>query len=209
MAVLAAMTALTGLSGAIGGNTSPSVYVSLDTDGSAIWRTVFTTPVTLNWKRPPTATTAVLTVTSLSKMASITGLTGESYELELPAASSAKEENVYRLVLDFDDGNSATGCIGVVTSAATGASATAPVKSASDGEWGRFRRSAVALVPCGTTALTLDGTPVDTHLGGAKGWYAFGKYRADRDIEAVLSDAGGDTVVDLYAVGFGTTVNLR
>jgi hypothetical protein len=124
MAALAATMALAVSPEAWGGNTSLPAYVSLDAESTAIWRTAFSSTVTLKWKIPPTATKATLTVSSATRVASMADLTVESYVLQLPPATSAKDENVYTLVLDFDNGHSVTGQVGVVTSAAAGASAT-------------------------------------------------------------------------------------
>ncbi len=209
MAALAATMALAVLPEAWGGNTSSPAYVSLDVESAAIWRTAFSSSVTLKWKMPPTATKATLTVSSATRVASMADLVAESYELQLPPATSAKDENVYTLVLDFDNGHSITGQIGVVTSAAAGASATTSVRSAEDGAWNRFRRSAVALVPHGTTGVTVDGAPAVPYLGGAEGWCVFGAYRGAYDFQAVLSDASGETTADLSAIAAGITITLH
>ena len=206
---LIALAAVAVMSEVCGNNTSPAAYVSLDNESAAIWRTAFSGTVTLKWKLPPTATKATLTVSSATRMASMTDLTVESYVLQLPPATSAKDENVYTLVLDFDNGHSVTGQIGVVTSAAAGASATTSVRSAEDGAWNRFRRSAVALVPHGTTGVTVDGAPAVPYLGGAEGWCVFGTYRGAHDFQTVLSDASGETTADLSAIAAGITITLH
>ena len=209
MAVVAVLAALTGFQEVRGGGTSSPAYVSLDVESAAIWRTAFSSTVTLKWKIPPTATKATLTVSSATRVASMADLTVESYVLQLPPATSAKDENVYTLVLDFDNGHSVTGQVGVVTSAAAGASATTSVRSAEDGAWNRFRRSAVALVPHGTTGVTVDGAPAVPYLGGAEGWCVFGAYRHAHDFQTVLSDADGDTAADLSAIAAGITITLH
>ena len=206
---LIALAAVAVMSEVCGNNTSPAAYVSLDNESAAIWRTAFSSTVTLKWKIPPTATKATLTVSSATRVASMADLTVESYVLQLPPATSAKDENVYTLVLDFDNGHSVTGQVGVVTSAAAGASATTSVRSAEDGAWNRFRRSAVALVPHGTTGVTVDGAPAVPYLGGAEGWCVFGAYRHAHDFQTVLSDADGDTAADLSAIAAGITITLH
>ena len=206
---LVALATVAVLAEAMGANTSPASYVSLDNESAAIWRTAFSGTVTLKWKKPPTATKATLTVSSATRVASMADITAESYELQLPPATSAKDENVYTLVLDFDNGQSVTGQVGVVTSSAAGASATTSVRSAESSEWNRFRRSAVALVPHGTTGVTVDAAPAVPYLGGAEGWCVFGAYRGAYDFQAGLSDASGETTADLSAIAAGITITLH
>ena len=206
---LVALAAVAVLAEAWGNNTSPASYVSLDNESAAIWRTAFSSTVNLKWKMPPTATKATLTVSSATKVASMADLTCESYALQLPTATSAKDENVYTFVLDFDNGQSVTGQVGVVTSAAAGASATTSVRSAESSEWNRFRRSAVALVPQGATGVTIDGAAAVPYLGGAEGWCVFGAYRSAYDFQTVLSEADGDTAADLSAIAAGVTITLH
>ena len=206
---LVALATVAVLTEARGDNTSPAAYVSLDNESTAIWRTAFSSTVTLKWKKPPTATKATLTVSSATKVASVADLVAESYELQLPPATSAKEENVYTLVLDFDNGLSVTGQLGVVTSSAAGASVTTSVRSAESNEWNRFRRSAVALVPYGAVGVTVDGATAVPYLGGAEGWCVFGAYRGAYDFQTVFSEADGDTAADLSAIAAGITITLH
>ena len=206
---LVALAAVAVLAEAWGGNTSPAAYVSLDNESTAIWRTAFSSTVTLKWKMPPTATKATLTVSSATRVASMADLAVESYELQLPPATSAKDENVYTLVLDFNNGLSVTGQVGVVTSSAAGASVTTSVRSAESNEWNRFRRSAVALVPHDAVGVTVDGAAAVPYLGGAEGWCVFGAYRGAYDFQTVLSEADGDTAADLSAIAAGITITLH
>ena len=156
---------------------SNELSLFVDIGKTRLWRTSAQASPLIEWDTPSVAVSATLTVASLRGEAEIDVTGRSSYQLTFDAPTSADSENVYDLVLTFDCGASnivRRGQIGCVRGiAATGAAGAVADMRPQEG-WDRLAaRCAVLPVPAGAGALEIDGTAVDTGLGGAAGWYGW------------------------------------
>ena len=150
---------------------SPSTLIFVNPASSSFWHAAPGNVLTLPIEYPDGATTATLTVSGVGHEASYPGITGETFELTLPAATTPGTENTYALTLAFDRGESVSARVSVLAGLeAGGAGATRCVTSAHRA-WRRSADRRMTLpVPFGATALTLNGETVETGLGGAQGF---------------------------------------
>mgnify|MGYP003297037854 CR=1 FL=1 len=86
------------------GSVSDPIAVDLAPGEMSFWHTAPGHVVMLNLDFPHEAKSAELTVTGVKYSAAYRGLTDPQFELRLPMPSAANAENVYRLVLSFDEG---------------------------------------------------------------------------------------------------------
>lgn len=176
--ITAALAAMMILPAAAGEWTEGKV-VFLRPDETPLWRTATNANMRLEWQFPKGAESADLTVSGNGYLETYPAITDEFIEIAFPEPVDAVRENVYTLTLGFDNGESRSATLGVVRGAGTGGEfiGTACVTSAS--RWSWIRSRAVLPVPYGTTSLVLNGEQVDTGLGGAAGWYAWGPLAAE------------------------------
>ena len=153
--------------------TSEPTFVFLRPETSSFWNTATNSTMTLPIDFPPGAKTATLDVQGVRYSRHYEGITGSSFELQLPEATSPETENVYGLTLTFDDMTVRKAKLGLVQSFALGANGmTRCLAPADSGVWNEVNKRAVIPIPFGTTSLTVNGEAVDTGLNGAQGWYA-------------------------------------
>ena len=163
---------------------SDSAFVFTHPERSYFWHTATNSTIALPVVFPADASSATLTVKGVGYGARYTGIAADEYVLTLPAASRPAEENVYDLVLEFDNGTVRTARLGVVRGIAGGGeAATRCIPSIGSWQWGKVENRATIPIPCGTTSFSLqvagESEVVDAGLGGEAGWYAFvlGGYR--------------------------------
>ena len=150
---------------------SPSALVFVNPSTSSFWHTAFDNILSLPIDYSDGAATATLTVTGVGYEASYSGITGETFDLTLPEATTAAAENTYALTLAFDTGRTVTARVSVLAGLADGGSGSTRCVTSAHRAWKRStdRRMTVP-VPFGTTSLSLNGESVETGLDGAQGF---------------------------------------
>jgi len=157
---------------------SDSAFVFTHPERSYFWHTATNSTIALPVVFPAGASSATLTVTGLGYSARYTGIVTDEYVLTLPGASRPAAENVYDLVLAFNNGTVRTARLGVVRGIAGGGEAvTRCIPSTASRQWGKGESRATIPIPYGTTSFSLqvegESEVVDAGLGGEAGWYAF------------------------------------
>ena len=173
--VLAVGVLLPAMAFAAGGRKSESAFVFLQPETSSFWRTATNSTMTIPIYYPKGATKADLLVDGMQYAKSYNDITSDSVDIELPAPTNERTENVYTLTLSFDDGTVQTAKLGAVRGYAKDAAGVArcviPEESAS---WKKFKYRAVLPVPYGMKNLTLrlnGAEPQPLETDGAQGWY--------------------------------------
>lgn len=169
LAVVAAMAIAVATAGS-------SADVLLLPQSSILWRTApsgeFELPVIL----PDGATSATLAVTGSGYRRTYAGLKDGMFVLSLPAASSADCEDVYDLVLTFDDAKATEfrAKLAVVAGMSQGDSASADVRKAASRKWPHVVSKAVLPIPAGTGSLSAGGKETVFAPADTPGWFLLG-----------------------------------
>lgn len=161
--------------------TSEPTLVFTRPETSSFWNTATNNVMTVPIDFPSGATTATLTVSGLGYSATYANIEKgtDSYTFTLPPAVSPQTENVYDLLLAFNDGTERKAKLGLIDGLSPNAEGTTRCLAPADGRvWGRVKGKAVLPIPYGTTSfsVTVNGEQhaADTGLNGAQGWYALG-----------------------------------
>ena len=182
--------------------------VIVDVDSFYLWRTATGGTMRVEWAFPLNATVAHLAVTGRTVKASMPGLTVEYADIELPAPTCAKDEDVLDFTLSFNDGTVKKASLGLVRGRADAGGATTPtpcLASADSPEWRRAAKRFVMPIPAGAETVTVSGETVDTGLGGAAGWLALGSF-SNGSVVPVSAD---DVSCDLVVQGDGMTLIFK
>lgn len=155
--------------------TSAGDFIFLNEKTSSYWHTATNRVLALPVDFPAGAASATLSVTAPDYSAQYAIAAGTSnFLLPLPPATSPATENVYDLTLTFDDAAATmrTARLGLIyghdASSIGGTRCLAPMTQR---KWGWVRGRVVIPIPFGLEPLAIGGTPVDTGLDGAQGWY--------------------------------------
>ena len=187
---LASLTAASALATA-----SAPVTLILDTTDTSLWRTAIGTETEVCWDGlDPAATSATLSVVGRRFSLLLPNQTEPFATFSLPAPSLALEEDVFRIAVTFDTGNAFTQKVGRVLGSANSPHVDdVAFRKASSARWPRLTGSTAVLpIPAGAQSISVNGgTPVDTGLGGARGWYLFGPVATGEYDVALATDAGG------------------
>ena len=185
---------------AASGTSSSPVPVTRCPERSFLYRTAPSGEFDLRWVKPQGATSATLTVTGSRYSRTYENLTGDSLRMSLPSSPSAANEDVYELVLAFDDTSVLRTTLGSVATVGS-SSAVAYAWDDSSFKWRRMERPAVLPIPFGVERFVVDGVETDTMLGGYAGWCCFRAAYADVHtlraetstgvLEAEFSEASG------------------
>ena len=168
--------------------------VVLDAKASVFWRTAVSPTMTIPVDFPAGATAATLTVTGISYKVEYEVGEGD-FVLNLPPPSSPETEDVYGLMLRFNDGSEQRASIACITGTSKSGSATGIRVDFTKGSynWSRVRNSrAVLPIPYGMQSFTIDGEPVDAGLDGAVGWYLFRPAVKFRRYGLLMADSSSD-----------------
>ena len=152
--------------------TSDPTTVFLRPERSSFWRTATNSTVELRIDYPDGATKAELIVQGGTFAVRVPDITLGSYLAHFPEPTSPDVEDVYSLVLAFDNGVTNTATLAVVR----GSGVAEPVVTSvlpPDRKWRKVGHNAVLPIPFGTTELAIDGEPIATGLDGAQGWYGW------------------------------------
>lgn len=176
---------------------------------SYLWHSIPAGDTTVYWDKPSTAQTATLTIEGAHYTMVQSGLTGESCVLSLPRAANAKED-VFKISLAFDDGSSQFAYLGAVTGLGTSGTATSPrVKLETASNWATFQDYAAIAVLQGSTALTVNGTPLPD-LDGNAGWRLVKYDRASQyDIAMTLDGEANPLLASVTGFAGGTMIVFR
>lgn len=188
------------------GALSKSFTAFLRPDESSFWRTAHGRTVTVPVDFPAGAQTAALAVRGVGSGYSkvYDGISGESFEFELPEAVDSQSEDVYELTLTFDDEEKTvrTAKIALVKGLMPDASGkTRCLVPEHSRKWNRVKGGrAVVPVPYGATSLTVDGAE-NPGLDGTQGWCVLKNLKSAEAAEAVLSVSGETYAASLMSVG--------
>jgi len=150
---------------------SDALFLYVNPERSSFWHTAESNELTLPVNYPEGATKATLTVTGVRYSQVYDNITTATYDLTLPAATAAQEENTYALTLSFDAGDPQTATVSVVSGLLPGGAGSTRCVSDWARAWAKMTEPRMTLpVPYGTTSLTKAGEPVDTGLYGAQGF---------------------------------------
>ncbi len=195
--------------------TSEPTFVFLRPETSSFWHTATNNVMTLPIDYPVGASSASLSVTGDGYAKTYTGLAGDSFDLELPAPNSPSEENIYDLVLSFDDGTERRARLGLIQGlGADSEGATRCLAPAEGRVWNKVKNRAVMPIPYGMESfkMSIDGgdpVEVETGLDGAQGWYALKPANGSK-VSLSLSLADGvNYAATLFGVGNGFFIILK
>ena len=177
--------------------TSEPTLVFTRPETSSFWNTATNNVMTVPVDFPAGATTATLTVSGIGYTATYANIEKgtDSYTFTLPPAKSPQTENVYDLLLSFNDGTERRAKLGLVDGLSPDTEGTTRCLAPSNGRvWGRVKGGrAVLPIPYGTTSFSVvvNGEPrtSDTGLNGAQGWYALGVKPGD-DVSLSMTASG-------------------
>ena len=171
---------------------SDRAFLILHTGESAFWSTATNSTVTLPVMFPKGASSATLQVTGAGCSATYPGITSDSFDLVLPAATETKQENVYDLTLTFDDGTVRSARFAVTVGATDGNEGGVPCRLwYGTSSWRRSVKAAVIPLPQGTASLSVDGNTVYSDVEGSQGWYALGPLTRGVGYALTLTDQEG------------------
>ena len=195
--------------------TSEPTFIFLRPETSSFWNTATNSTMDVPIDYPYGATKATLSVSGPGYgVHTYTNLTADSFTLNLPSPDSPEAENVYDLVLTFDDGTVQKARLGLVQGLLPDAEGmTRCLAPEGSPAWGVVRRRAVMPIPYGAESLTMSingaaPVAVDTGLDGAQGWYAL-KPAIGASVTLSLSADGENYVAALLGLGNGFTIMVK
>ena len=185
-------------------DTSEAAGVFVDPDASLLWRTAPSSSIAIPIEYPPMASSVDISVKGVKYSASFPGVTAATQAMTLPAPARDSDENVYEVVLCFNDGTTNKCAFALVRSQSPNASC--PVRLTSSAKWSRISAKKVMMIPAGSS-LSVDDESVSTGMDGAWGWYACPRLAAGEH-EFVLSGDGDVSRTLEFAVP-GIVINMR
>ena len=193
---------------------SNAAFVFLRPETSSFWRTATNSTVSLPVKYPDGATSAELVVGGAGYSRTYANIPEGYFELELPAAEAPEKENVYDLVLSFNDGTMQTAKLGLIQGLKPGAEgATRCLSSMNAAKWGRTRSRAVFPVPYGTGSFEvfLNGEKIaeESGLDGSQGWYALSGMKTGDNVAISASAEDVEMEASLYCRNPNFTVVIK
>ena len=207
--MLAVLAAATLALPSAAGEWSEGTFVFLRPDETPIWRTATNSTMRLEWMFPKGATSADLTIEGLGYSQTISDIADEFCEVSLPEPAAPVEENVYTFTLSFDKGETKKAALGLVRGAGTGGVFIGTPCVVGARSWERIGTRAVLPVPYGTTRLLLNGEAVDTGLGGAFGWYAWGPLDGEAVAGGARLEVGEDAYEAIFRFPAGLVISFR
>ena len=186
---------------------SEPTFVFLRPETSSFWNTATNGTMTLPIDFPSGATRASLRVTGLGYEARYDNIVANEFELTLPTPDSPHTENVYDLVLTFDNGQERRAKLGLIQGLDSGGRGRTRCLAPANGRvWNKVRKRAVLPIPYGMTSFRVNDVEVDPGLGGAQGWYALGQLKNGDDVSLSMIANGLSFTAALTCVDGGTMV---
>ena len=158
--------------------TSDPTLVFLRPAESSFWRTATNASFTVNIDYPDGADSAELTVKGMHYAVTVPNVTARQCSLTLPEVTSPETEDVFDLILAFDNGVTNVASVGVIQGSGVAEPVTTRVLSSATRKWGRAKGCSVLPIPSPTATLAIDGEPVPAVGTGWYGWKPteFGTY---------------------------------
>ena len=183
---------------------SNDAVVFLRPGDMSFWHTATNSTMSVPVDMPPMASRATLAVRGVRYATSYEITASGSFVFSLPPPTSPQAENVYDLTLAFDDGTVQTAKLGLVQGYAKGSDASTRVLSPKgDAKWIEVTKRAVLTIPCGMMSVSVNGSEIDTGLGGDRGWLALALSSGEE--ASLTAEAGGEA----YSAGLlGLSVGL-
>lgn len=189
---------------------SEPVKVHLNAAESLLWHTAPAGDFTVRWSMPSDSSSASLTVSGVKYRRVYDGLSSEEAEISLPAVSSTRDENVYSLTLEFDDGSVQTAILGAVTGVGVGSDELpVPLRLEGTSLWPKFNGRAVMPVTSDATSLAVNGAEIVPALDGAAGWRMVTYQGGVSEYTLALTDEAGEHSAVLYGRGGGFALFVR
>ena len=189
------------------GSKSDATFVFLQPETSSFWCTATNSTMTIPIYYPKGATKADLLVDGMQYAKSYNDITSDSVDIELPAPTNERTENVYTLTLSFDDGTVQTAKLGAVRGyAKSGAGVARCVIPEESASWKKFKYRAVLPVPHGmkNLALCLNGAePQPLETDGAQGWYGLEGIKRNDSLDFTYELNGMPYALSLVGGGDG------
>lgn len=179
---------------------SEPTFVFLRPETSSFWNTATNSTMEVPIDYPNGATRATLAVSGVGYDRVYSDITDDAFVIELPAATSPETENVYDLVLTFNDASKTTRTakLGLVQGLSPDAEGITRCLAPSTARvWRKVQGRTVLPIPYGTTSFTINGAEIDTGLGGAQGWYALGKVGAGENASLSIVAGGVEYMASL------------
>lgn len=193
-----------------GAAVSEPVKVHLNAAESLLWHTAPAGDFMVRWTMPSDSSSASLIVTGAKYRRVYDGLSSEEVEISLPAVSSVRDENVYALTLEFDDGSVQTAILGAVTGVGVGSDELAvPLRLEGTTLWSKFYGRAVMPIAADAASLTVNGTEIVPALDGTVGWRMVTYQRGVNEYTLTLADEDGEHSTVLYGRGGGFALIVR
>lgn len=195
-------------------NESNSTFVFLKPETSSFWTTAPGSFVTLPIDYPFGAKGASLSVSALGYFRSYENIPEGDFTLELPSATNPTEENIYELVLTFDNGVIRKARLALIEGARADAQGyTRCIAPKDDSKWGKIKKRAVLPIPYGVETFTIvksDGTVKEdsTGLNGAQGWYLLKVSDSDK-LTLSLTTASESYTQTILGIGDGFRVIVK
>ena len=176
------------------GDTSDPALVYLRPETSSFWHTATNSTMTLPVEFPVGASSATLTVTgAFNYSQTINDITSSSVTVALPEAvmpeNDPATEDVYDFTLTFNDGTVRTAKLGLIAGLGDGEGQTRCLAPASGSAWEKVKGQVAIPIPYGMESFAINGTPTDTGLDGAQGWYAL---KLKSNVSVALSGLVGE-----------------
>ncbi len=153
--------------------TSEETFVFLRPETSSFWNTATNSSMTVPIDFPSGAHSAALTVKGDGYVRQYDNITESSFTFGLPEPVSPETENVYDLILSFDNGQKKSARLGLIQGLSPDAEGmTRCLAPQTARVWSRVNGRAVLPIPYGTESFTINGVETDTGLDGAQGWFA-------------------------------------
>ena len=190
--------------------TSQPTLVFTRPETSSFWNTATNNVMTVPIDFPSGATSATLTVSGLKYSTVYRNIErGEdSFTFVLPQANSQQTENVYDLLLMFDDGTERRAKLGLVEGLSPDAEGTTRCLAPSNSRvWECVKGGrAVLPIPYGTTSFSVvvngEQKTTDTGLNGAQGWFALGVKPGDEVSLSMIANGLSYSAALHGALGF-------
>ena len=186
---------------AYSGDSSEPSAIYVNPSSCYQWHTATNATMTLPVPYPNGAHSASL---SINGTVVASGITTAFTTVTLPAPRGGASEDVYDLVLAFDNGETATAKLALIDGySGTATGSTRVLAPAGTRAWGKVNGVAVGPVPKGTTSFSVavdggEASAVDTGLNGSAGWYAI-RLRGVSTAALEAETPEGDLDADIYS----------
>ena len=176
-------------------------------ESGSFWHTATNSTLTVPIDFKDGAASATLTVRGSTYQHLYEGITTNAFTFSLPPADDVAHEDVYELLLVFDNGAEMKARIGLPYGLMAGAEgATRCIPEVSSTRWPKTYGNGLMPIPAETTSIVVDGSSVTEStpgFTGAQGWLALGPVEKDSTVDVALSDGSRTTERTLVGAVIG------